>query len=375
MRRATAVSLFFFTLQRYFYPRSPCGERPCVGVRDADLRVISIHALLAESDQAGNVVNAPISISIHALLAESDGQYQTPSHRHRHFYPRSPCGERRDNVKCCCSIRDFYPRSPCGERPTKSGTFGRSLYFYPRSPCGERRLPRCRPGSECQISIHALLAESDMKTMSTIYPIHGISIHALLAESDFNGDHGHIKGDISIHALLAESDVVRATVHTCRDAFLSTLSLRRATMIHPLLCNAKPNFYPRSPCGERQLAARDDSIKFVFLSTLSLRRATVHGRKRIRTPRYFYPRSPCGERPLGAGSVRGISSNFYPRSPCGERLWPGRLARPFFIISIHALLAESDAVCANHHKRRLRFLSTLSLRRATNNGIALIPHQ
>ena len=34
--------------------------------------------------------------------------------------------------------------------------------------------------------------------------------------------------------------------------------------------------------------------------------------------------------------------NFYPRSPCGERLWPGLLARPFFIISIHALLAESD---------------------------------
>ena len=34
-----------------------------------------------------------------------------------------------------------------------------------------------------EISIHALLAESD-KTMSTIYPIHGISIHALLAESD-----------------------------------------------------------------------------------------------------------------------------------------------------------------------------------------------
>ena len=24
-------------------------------------------------------------------------------------------------------------------------------------------------------------------------------------------------------------------------------------MIHPLLCNAKPNFYPRSPCGERRV--------------------------------------------------------------------------------------------------------------------------
>ena len=38
-----------------------------------------------------------------------------------------------------------------------------------------------------------------------------ISIHALLAESDlFNGDQGHIKGDISIHALLAESDSVKS---------------------------------------------------------------------------------------------------------------------------------------------------------------------
>ena len=24
-------------------------------------------------------------------------------------------------------------------------------------------------------------------------------------------------------------------------------------MIHPRLCNVKPNFYPRSPCGERRV--------------------------------------------------------------------------------------------------------------------------
>ena len=55
----------------------------------------------------------------------------------------------------------------------------------------------------------------------------------------------------------------------------------------------------------------------------------------------FYPRSPCGERLNGIGLIVHIG-DFYPRSPCGERLWPGLLARPFFLISIHALLAESD---------------------------------
>ena len=78
----------------------------------------------------------------------------------------------------------------------------------------------------------------------------------------------------------------------------------------------------------------------------------------------FYPRSPCGERHLRVvdGSKSSIISihallaesdetliilmeefdNFYPRSPCGERryIWPAYLQRQ--IISIHALLAESD---------------------------------
>ena len=79
----------------HFYPRSPCGERPEDTKHKIYIAGISIHALLAESDQlpemrvsalvdfyprspcgerhqAGNIVNAPIRISIHALLAESD---------------------------------------------------------------------------------------------------------------------------------------------------------------------------------------------------------------------------------------------------------------------------------------------------------------
>ena len=36
-------------------------------------------------------------------------------------------------------------------------------YFYPRSPCGERRPGRLDPEQAGRISIHALLAESDRK--------------------------------------------------------------------------------------------------------------------------------------------------------------------------------------------------------------------
>ena len=60
------------------------------------------------------------------------------------------------------------------------------------------------------ISIHALLAESDGVLMGRVSMPQGISIHALLAESD-NGPmtKGQVYYIISIHALLAESDAVR----------------------------------------------------------------------------------------------------------------------------------------------------------------------
>ena len=81
-------------------------------------------------------------------------------------------------------VTDFYPRSPCGERPsiagliTSNGTFLSTLSlrratllnsswissirnFYPRSPCGERHQATSNQPEQQEISIHALLAESD----------------------------------------------------------------------------------------------------------------------------------------------------------------------------------------------------------------------
>ena len=197
LRRATRSRGSPRILVRDFYPRSPCGERLAVFFLDLVALAISIHALLAESDPA-----------YHGRVAQLD-----------YFYPRSPCGERlakglRENALTA----NFYPRSPCGERPCT---------------------------------------------------------HCIW----------HMCNSISIHALLAESDE------------LVPLSLRRAT------CQRSAR---KCPDGK-------------FLSTLSLRRATLHALHLAYVQQHFYPRSPCGERHNRIDCYPQPTSNFYPRSPCGER--------------------------------------------------------
>ena len=67
--------------------------------------------------------------------------------------------------------------------------------------------------------------------------------------------------------------------------------------------------------------------------------------------------------------------NFYPRSPCGERPAIDKLDRSDCGISIHALLAESDVKYALSLLTYHLFLSTLSLRRATNREKRKYPEQ
>ena len=84
--------------------------------------------------------------------------------------------------------------------------YNNTNHFYPRSPYGERRCARCHCWGLNEISIHALLTESDVFSfrfsifdflfLSTLslrratlggrapQPPQGISIHALLTESD-----------------------------------------------------------------------------------------------------------------------------------------------------------------------------------------------
>ena len=147
-------------------------------------------------------------------------------------------------------------------------------HFYPRSPCGERLVHLTQAASPGGISIHALLAESDGIQAETAVFVPPISIHALLAESDNQCKIDQKRSSnfyprspcgerqssgwgipnwesISIHALLAESDLPTASAWTLGGVFLSTLSLRRATRLIYRYGYGRGHFYPRSPCGER----------------------------------------------------------------------------------------------------------------------------
>ena len=238
-----------------------------------------------------------------------------------HFYPRSPCGERHANLRRHRRDNDFYPRSPCGERPWQRGS--RITYVEFLSTLSLRRATNAHE-----------------QAPYTVW--------------------------ISIHALLAESDASRRAISAQSGAFLSTLSLRRATLRLYTGCAVGPDFYPRSPCGERrhlgfQLAHADA----VFLSTLSLRRATINPASQTNLPGNFYPRSPCGERLVSRCAARPSTEDFYPRSPCGERRDVIAEITEAQSISIHALLAESDLTILLFIIAATVFLSTLSLRRAT----------
>ena len=89
------------------------------------------------------------------------------------------------------------------------------------------------------------------------------------------------KIDISIHALLAESDLENRAQDLANVAFLSTLSLRRATLRHNASCSC------RSISIHALLAESDivnnivNGVNKIFLSTLSLRRATAKVHKTV----------------------------------------------------------------------------------------------
>ena len=102
------------------------------------------------------------------------------------------------------------------------------------------------------------------------------------------------------------------------------------------------NFYPRSPCGERLVKDRPRPSAGIFLSTLSLRRATSKNRQNWRKPHI---------------SIHALLAE--------SDAW-NRFTQRRDFISIHALLAESDLWVLRKVPILGIFLSTLSLRRATS---------
>ena len=198
-----------------------------IGSRSQFLSTLS----LRRATRTGLTCGDGRNISIHALLAESDKLVNVHNNPTTKFL--STLSLRRATVVIVAVlhiIANFYPRSPCGERrSSKINSSYITAYFYPRSPCGERL-----PAVPSPILRMLFLSTLSLRRATT-------------------------DGSICFDS---------------RELFLSTLSLRRATCGLPAGQPITPDFYPRSPCGERH----DMKMRMICTSI------------------DFYPRSPCGER-------------------------------------------------------------------------------
>ena len=152
--------------------------------------------------------------------------------------------------------------------------------------------------------------------------------------------------------------------HHCIDAISIHALLTESDRHMPSQTPAPAYFYPRSPYGERPG---------------QLQQRTTH--------KDFYPRSPYGER-RRLPSPGQAGEDFYPRSPYGERracpLWTTALPRFLSTLSLRratSICCAPGCITADFYPRspygerlplecrpndRNQFLSTLSLRRATN---------
>ena len=150
---------------------------------------------------------------------------------------------------------DFYPRSPCGERrPRPCRSRGPNRNFYPRSPCGERQFV----ARLYMYRSNKFLSTLSLRRATRSYtrPYRSVLFLSTLSLRRATGKRSilYTPQEISIHALLAESDIAKFAFMTNLSLFLSTLSLRRATQQKCGDRKAHVNFYPRSPCGERRFA-------------------------------------------------------------------------------------------------------------------------
>ena len=185
-------------------------------------------------------------ISIHALLAESDAAGAHAAPVQRYFYPRSPCGERRHWQTGQSRTRQFLSTLSLRRATTRFWSFPRRIIIFLSTLSLRRATAIGRQGTDGRdISIHALLAESDHTRITALFdsPLFLSTLSLRRATARQRGQVGVV--EISIHALLAESDSI-------------------SFMCVPLLLY----FYPRSPCGERRCAALRCVIRAISIHAL-----------------------------------------------------------------------------------------------------------
>ena len=160
----------------------------------------------------------------------------------------------------------------------------------------ESDAPRSRDNSMGRhISIHALLAESDTHPIGVLVRV-VISIHALLAESDDKSNKPARKKLVFLSTLSLRRATTKKKNNPTNQTFLSTLSLRRATL--SLVMRMVLILLFLSTLSLRRATVTVLGIQHKVGISIHALLAESDGCQRPcgRPTRDFYPRSPCGER-------------------------------------------------------------------------------
>ena len=95
-----------------FNPRSPCGERPALGLKKSAgclfQSTLPMRGATSTFPSSYNVT----PISIHAPHAGSDLQQLSRQERRCHFNPRSPCGERPERYDIIMKLTPISIHAP-----------------------------------------------------------------------------------------------------------------------------------------------------------------------------------------------------------------------------------------------------------------------
>ena len=242
-------------------------------------------------------------ISIHALLTESDlNQSRTSGLK---FLFLSTLSLRRATIVFLhfATLKFVFLSTLSLRRATflSISKVWEARYFYPRSPYGERPARATWQHRKNHFYPRSPYGERQDNMSISYAPQAFLSTLSLRRATPRHPKRNNIK-KISIHALLTESDAYGRRITRKITLFLSTLSLRRATAETVKTSNAD-----------------------IFLSTLSLLRAThrtyQHGEKLTFLSTLSLRRATAGMSDKLIGSV----------------------------ISIHALLTESDSLTERRH--------------------------
>ena len=278
------------------------GDQPRAQHQAGIREHISIHALRVEGDGSTTGPAAWICpISIHALRVEGDGRFYTHASDKLQFLS-TPSVWRATLARVFCRTHrriSIHALRVEGDR-LQSARYPPPPHFYPRPPCGGRRQCLLHTLYPCSISIHALRVEGDSSASALMFFLgiflstpsvwratvapgamwsssRVISIHALRVEGDFPPTQTSQYFPISIHALRVEGDLYEVSVVTF-PAYISIHALRvegdrNSSMVPPK--HPQISIHALRVEGDGRIGRNTTFFK-TFLSTPSVWRATIH---------------------------------------------------------------------------------------------------